>query len=162
MLYLDPHEEEEYFPNYHIFQMIPLEQHQIRLYFRPGVKRRTHFDLLYSNSMCRQSSIPTSILILLFVSGGIRKEWTHISRSFTTSPILLVTVILTKYLQNQNQRVSHAISNTNGVERIRQSIPEFDVDSTVTFVLFLNILEVEIEGLSTSHFSWCDQFLNLG
>jgi hypothetical protein len=33
-----------------------------------------YFDLEYSNSMCKQSSIPTSILMLLFVSGGIRYE----------------------------------------------------------------------------------------
>lgn len=31
-----------------------------------------HFDLLYSNSMCRQSSMPTSIFIELFESGGMR------------------------------------------------------------------------------------------
>jgi len=28
-----------------------------------------HFDLLYSNSMCRQSSMPTSILMELLASG---------------------------------------------------------------------------------------------
>jgi hypothetical protein len=33
---------------------------------------RTDFDLLYSNSIWRQSSIPTSILIELLESGGIR------------------------------------------------------------------------------------------
>jgi hypothetical protein len=32
----------------------------------------TYFDLLYSNSICKQSSIPTSILIELLLSGGIR------------------------------------------------------------------------------------------
>ena len=31
---------------------------------------RWNLDLLYSNSMCRQSSIPTSILIVLFASGS--------------------------------------------------------------------------------------------
>lgn len=30
---------------------------------------RTYLDLLYSNSMCKQSSMPTSIFILLFASG---------------------------------------------------------------------------------------------
>jgi hypothetical protein len=41
-----------------------------------GKKRRIiiYFDLLYSNSICKQSSIPTSILIELFESGGIRNE----------------------------------------------------------------------------------------
>lgn len=58
----------------------------------------THFDLLYSNSICRQSSIPTSILIALFVSGGMRYECTQRSRSFTTSPIRLEIVTRTKYL----------------------------------------------------------------
>ena len=35
-------------------------------------ERETHLDLLYSNSMCKQSSIPTSILIELLLSGGMR------------------------------------------------------------------------------------------
>jgi len=36
--------------------------------------KMTDLDLLYSNSMCKQSSIPTSILIELLMSGGMRKE----------------------------------------------------------------------------------------
>jgi len=51
----------------------------------------------YSNSICRQSSIPTSILMELFVSGGIRYEYTQISFSLITSAILLAHVTRTKY-----------------------------------------------------------------
>ena len=58
----------------------------------------THLDLLYSNSMCRQSSIPTSILIELLLSGGMRYECTHRSFSFVTSAILREMVTLMKYL----------------------------------------------------------------
>lgn len=46
----------------------------------------THFALLYSNSMCRQSSMPTSILMLVLESGGMRYEWTHSSRSLMARP----------------------------------------------------------------------------
>ncbi len=62
------------------------------------VNEHTHLDLLYSNSMCRQSSIPTSILIELLLSGGIRYECTHRSFSLVTSAILLEIVTLMKYL----------------------------------------------------------------
>ena len=58
----------------------------------------TCFDLLYSNSICRQSSIPTSILIALLLSGGIRYEWTQTSLSFVTSAIRRETVARIKYL----------------------------------------------------------------
>jgi hypothetical protein len=57
-----------------------------------------YLDLLYSNSMCKQSSMPTSILMELFASGGIRKEWTQTSRSFVTSAIRRWIVTRTKYL----------------------------------------------------------------
>lgn len=58
----------------------------------------THFDLLYSNSICKQSSIPTSILIELLLSGGIRYECTQTSFSLVTSAIRRDIVTLTKYL----------------------------------------------------------------
>ena len=61
-------------------------------------EEETYFDLLYSNSMCRQSSIPTSILIALLLSGGIRYECTQISFSFVTSAIRRETVTRIKYL----------------------------------------------------------------
>lgn len=44
----------------------------------------THLDLSYSNSMCRQSSMPTSILIVLFMGGGVPRICTHRSCSSTT------------------------------------------------------------------------------
>ena len=61
----------------------------------------THLDLLYSNSMCKQSSIPTSILIELLLSGGIRNECTQISLSFTTSAIRRDIVTRRKYLTTE-------------------------------------------------------------
>jgi len=57
-----------------------------------------YFDLLYSNSMCRQSSIPTSILIELLLSGGILNECTQMSLSLFTSAIRLDIVTRMKYL----------------------------------------------------------------
>lgn len=61
-------------------------------------ERGTHLDLLYSNSMCRQSSIPTSIFMELLLSGGMRNECTHISLSFVTSAIRREIVTRTRYL----------------------------------------------------------------
>lgn len=57
-----------------------------------------YLDLLYSNSMWRQSSIPTSILIELLPSGGMTYECTQMSCSLTTSAIRRRIVTLTKYL----------------------------------------------------------------
>jgi hypothetical protein len=63
-----------------------------------------YFDLLYSNSICKQSSIPTSILILLFISGYCDNCWTHISRSDTVFVKRLMIVKRRKYLEkNFNQ-----------------------------------------------------------
>lgn len=62
--------------------------------------KATHLDLLYSNSMCRQSSIPTSILMLLFMSGYCDSVWTTMSCSFTTSDIRLTIVTRRKYLDS--------------------------------------------------------------
>lgn len=50
--------------------------------------------------MCRQSSIPTSIFIELFISGYCANVWTIISTSFTKSDNLLTTVTRKKYLSN--------------------------------------------------------------
>jgi hypothetical protein len=79
-----------------IFQMIPIAVSTLPSPFQ--YTDRTHFDLLYSNSICKQSSIPTSIFIELLLSGGMRKECTQISRSFVTSAILRDIVTRTKYL----------------------------------------------------------------
>eukprot|EP01137_Pigoraptor_chileana_P004644 Opistho-2@46575 len=59
--------------------------------------RRWYFDLLYSNSMWRQSSMPTSILIELFMSGRSCSWCTHRSSSFTTSDRRRTIVTRTKY-----------------------------------------------------------------
>lgn len=59
----------------------------------------TYFDLLYSNSMWRQSSMPTSILIELFISGYDERVWTNRSISRTMSDNLLTIVTLRKYLE---------------------------------------------------------------
>ena len=61
-------------------------------------KSTTYLDLLYSNSICKLSSMPTSILIELLLSGGIRNECTQISLSFTTSAIRRDIVTRRKYL----------------------------------------------------------------
>ena len=70
-----------------------------------------HFDLLYSNSMCRQSSMPTSILIELLLSGGMRYECTHRSFSFVTSAILREMVTLMKYLGEYHVSPASAYDN---------------------------------------------------
>jgi len=62
------------------------------------LKGRQYFDLLYSNSMCRQSSIPTSILMELLLSGGILNECTQRSFSLFTSPIRFDIETRMKYL----------------------------------------------------------------
>lgn len=61
----------------------------------------THLDLLYSNSMCKQSSMPTSIFMGEFISGYEDKVWTIISISLTTSEILRITVTRKKYLKHK-------------------------------------------------------------
>lgn len=92
---LDSYKEEIDLAHDDVLQMVPTPASVNT----PEQGRTTHFDLLYSNSMCRQSSIPTSILIELLLSGGIRNECTQVSISFTTSAILRDMVTLTKYLQ---------------------------------------------------------------
>jgi hypothetical protein len=62
-------------------------------------RARSYFDLLYSNSICRQSSIPTSILIELLLSGGILNECTQRSFSLFTSAIRLDIETRMKYLR---------------------------------------------------------------
>ena len=78
----------------------------------------THFDLLYSNSMCRQSSIPTSILMELLLSGGMRYECTHISLSFVTSAIRREMVTRTKYLHdNECNQITYRQKSTHTTHR---------------------------------------------
>jgi hypothetical protein len=97
------------------------------------MSRRPHFDLLYSNSMCRQSSMPTSILIELLLSGGMRKEWTQISFSFITSDILLDNVTRIKYLARRDVR------DDNNARR--RYAPQLYVDAQITLILLLHIFE---------------------
>ena len=59
---------------------------------------RTHLDLLYSNSMCRQSSMPTSILMLVFMSGYWESVCTAMSISRTRSERRRTIVTRRKYL----------------------------------------------------------------
>jgi hypothetical protein len=88
MLDFDTNKQKIYLADNHVLQMIP----DIRLALWPAVQQNiTHFDLLYSNSMCKQSSMPTSILIELLLSGGMRYECTQMSLSFATSAIRLAT-----------------------------------------------------------------------
>ena len=59
----------------------------------------SHFDLLYSNSICRQSSIPTSIFSELIMSGKEERVCTARSRSFTRSESRRTTTTRRKYLR---------------------------------------------------------------
>jgi hypothetical protein len=111
----------------------------------------THFDLLYSNSMCKQSSIPTSILMELFESGGIRNEWTQMSRSFTISAIRLWIVTRKKYLEQ--------IVRDIRCQFILNVIPKLDVDPLVGLMLLLDVLEEEVERLCLSHLSGRSELL---
>lgn len=58
----------------------------------------TYLDLLYSNSICRQSSMPTSILMLLFISGYCDNVCTIMSCSLTESDKRFTIVTRKKYL----------------------------------------------------------------
>ena len=113
---------------------------------------RTHLDLLYSNSMWRQSSMPTSILMELLLSGGMRYECTHRSFSLDTSASRREMVKRTKYLlQRQFAREGDAARS-----------PEFHVDALVTLILLLDVLEVKVERLRLAHLSRCSEFLRQG
>lgn len=70
----------------------------------------TDFGLLNSNSMCKQSSMPTSIFSLVFVFGGMWYECTQKSRSFVTSPIRRIRVTRMKYLPRQRCRAKFITS----------------------------------------------------
>ena len=66
----------------------------------------TYLDLLYSNSMCKQSSIPTSILMLLFISGYRHNVWTTMSSSLTTSVSRFTIVTRRKYLVSEKHQAN--------------------------------------------------------
>ena len=72
------------------------------------IMTRTHFDLLYSNSIWRQSSMPTSILMLLLSSGYCASVWTTMSCSLTKSLNRFTTVTRKKYLQNERITVMYS------------------------------------------------------
>ena len=75
MLDFDPDEQKVDFTHDDISQMIPggggekKKRGSQRSMERSPLSQLTHLDLLYSNSMWRQSSMPTSILSELFISG---------------------------------------------------------------------------------------------
>ena len=117
----------------------------------------THFDLLYSNSMCKQSSIPTSILMELLLSGGIRYECTQRSFSFVTSAIRFDIVSLMKYLEWMSEWRNYEYARPQDASR--KYAPQLDINALVALKLLLDILEEEIKGLSLTHLSWCCQFL---
>lgn len=119
--------------------------------------RATHLDLLYSNSICKQSSIPTSILMELLISGGMRYECTHNSRSFTTSANRRATVIRMRYLERMPLVSAWHLDSYQTDSS--QNAPQFDVDPLIALELLLNILECEIECLRLPHLPWCCQLL---
>jgi len=85
-------------PKYFVFYLfLP------RYLFAHFNRSHTYFDLLYSNSIWRQSSIPTSILMELFTSGYVASWWTIRSYSFTMSDSRLTIVTFRKYLRRKPQ-----------------------------------------------------------
>lgn len=96
--------------------------------------------------------MPTSILIELLLSGGMRKECTHRSFSFTTSAILREIDTRMKYLQWSLGKIRSA-GDTD------KSIPQLDIDALVTFELLLDVLELKVECLRGAHLAWSSQLL---
>ena len=101
--------------------------------------------------MCRQSSIPTSILIALLLSGGILNECTQMSFSLFTSAIRLDIETRMKYLC---PGVGNAVCKGT-----KQYLPEFDINALVAFVLFLYVLELKVIRLCLPHLPRCGEFL---
>lgn len=64
MLDLDPDEKEVNLADNDVLEMIPERQRRLR--------SAAYLAFLYSNSICKQSAMPTSILMLVLLSGGIR------------------------------------------------------------------------------------------
>jgi hypothetical protein len=89
--------------------------------------------------------MPTSILMELLLSGGIRNECTHISLSFVTSAILRETVTRIKYLK----RESRHRKNESSLHE-----PELDIDTLIALKLLFYVLELKIERLRLPHFTW--------
>ena len=87
----------------------------------------TYLDLLYSNSICRQSSMPTSILILLLSSGYWDSVCTMMSCSLTKSLRRLTTVTRRKYLVARTKRglkTQHLSLRMNGFRFLIGSFTE--------------------------------------
>lgn len=103
MLDFYPDKKEVNLANNDVFEVVSSIADRKTVFFLGMSKEgRAYLDLLYSNSMCRQSSIPTSILIELLLSGGMRYECTHMSFSFATSAIRLETDTRMKYLDRRD------------------------------------------------------------
>jgi hypothetical protein len=79
--------------------------------------------------------MPTSILIELLLSGGMRKECTHMSLSFTTSDIRRDIVTRIKYLG-----IAITVRSYSNIT-VRGHAPQLDIDTQITLVLLLNILK---------------------
>jgi hypothetical protein len=90
--------------------------------------------------------MPTSILIELLLSGGVRKECTQMSFSFTTSATRGDIVTRMTYLERRREK-------NVGLKNRKSYEPQLDVDGKVAVVLLLNILERKSECLSLSEFS---------
>ena len=86
--------------------------------------------------------MPTSILMELLLSGGIRNECTQTSLSLVTSAIRREIVTRTKYLHMR--KLVSAIM-------IVFAIPELDIDPLVALILLLHIFKQEVERLRLSH-----------
>jgi len=97
--------------------------------------------------------MPTSILIELLLSGGMRYECTHKSFSLDTSASRREMVKRTKYLLPDVSMRSGRDSGTAA------GAPEFHIDPLVALVLLLDVLEVKVECLRLTHVPWCSELL---
>ena len=80
-------------------------------------QKLTYFDLLYSNSMCKHSSIPTSILMGLFISGYVASVCTSRSNSLVMSLILRATDTRKKYLKLIISQQTNSMIRPSGIRK---------------------------------------------
>ena len=127
VLDLDPDQQEVDLPNNHVLEVVSCKETHERscsnwwLEFFTSIEKlkqnESHLDLLYSNSMCRQSSMPTSILIELLTSGYVANWWTINSYSFTKSDRRRTIVTLRKYLREEHRHRELQDQDDHGVLR---------------------------------------------
>lgn len=110
----------------------------------------SYFDLLYSNSICKQSSIPTSILIGEFTSGYDERVWTTSSTSRAMSVNLLEIVTRRKYLNNLC-----LAERLNSIHK-----PQSNIGPGVGFIRLLNIYKFERVTAALNQISWTSKIFD--